>query len=66
MNVVYSIKNFRVKNKDEIPRDVEICMENTKNQIVLEIWTGHQNYNTNKKVSKFLGYKFRKEIQELM
>ncbi len=38
MDVTYSIKGFRGKNKDEVPVSVERCIEESGNQNLVGIW----------------------------
>ena len=73
MSVTYTAVNFRIKNKDEVPRDLERCIEGSLNPAISEIWTTHgiQNLDTamlsrnnmnslQKRMTKFLAAKFRK------
>ena len=74
-DVEYHVDGFRAKNKDELPKVIEDCLSNSTFEEVVRIW---KNLNPSEALNqpqspakpnprdKFLGYKFRMQMKELM
>lgn len=59
-DVVYSVKGFRQKNKDEINKQVLVTLSKSKNKLISSIFSEH------KQGEKYLASKIKKEMQTLM
>ncbi|EAS06250.2 myosin head protein (macronuclear) [Tetrahymena thermophila SB210] len=66
-DVEYSSEDFCDKNKDEVSKQIESCIRQSKNQIVVSIFSIEGNETTNQmQKDKFLGEKFRNQMNDLM
>lgn len=72
-DVEYNIRGFREKNKDELGKTLQSVMENSKNKNIVFVFQIDENEdgatrNSKKSTSssKFLSYKFRSQMKNLM
>ncbi|KAL4449786.1 hypothetical protein ABPG74_008159 [Tetrahymena malaccensis] len=66
-DVEYSSDDFCDKNKDEVSKQIESCIRQSKNQTVVSIFSIEGNEATNQmQKDKFLGEKFRNQMNDLM
>ncbi|KAL4501636.1 hypothetical protein ABPG72_018687 [Tetrahymena utriculariae] len=66
-DVEYSSEDFCDKNKDEVSKQIESCIRQSKNQIVVSIFSIEGNEATSlMQKDKFLGEKFRNQMNDLM